>query len=210
MKLKTIYTSQFYMVFEFLFFYISVPFVANAYLDGWLIVIPLILIAAFFLFLLLRDKNFDRKVLTRLDKNFLRKSVVRVLVITILLVWFTFWIYPNLFFRYPIDEFRKYLITFFLYPIASVLPQELIYRVYYFHRYKALIPEKYLLMLSNALVFGFTHLIYGNWVAPIATFLVSWIFIFNYYKSRSLLNVSLEHYFYGLVMFTIGFGYFFK
>ena len=64
-------------------------------------------------------------------------------------------------------------------------------------------------MLSNAIIFELTHFIYDNWVAPIATFLVSWIFIFNYLKTRSLINVSLEHYFYGLIMFTIGFGYFF-
>jgi len=109
-----------------------------------------------------------------------------------------------------VEEFKKYLITFFLYPVASVIPQEIIYRVYFFHRYKELVPEKYLLMLSNAIIFGLTHFIYGNWVAPLATFLVSWIFIFNYFRTRSLMNVSLEHYFYGLIMFTVGFGFFFQ
>jgi hypothetical protein len=158
----------------------------------------------------MRDPGFDNKILYRLDKEYLRKSIVRVLVITLLLVWFTWWVFPYLFFYYPVEDFEDYLITFFLYPIASVLPQELVYRVYFFHRYKLLIPEKYLLMLSNAVVFGLTHFIYDNWVAPIATFLVSWIFIFNYYKTKSLLNVSLEHYFYGMIMFTIGFGYFFS
>ena len=133
-----------------------------------------------------------------------------MIIITILLVWFTFWIFPELFLVYPVENFQSYVITFFLYPLASVFPQEIIYRVYFFHRYHEVVPEKYLLMLSNAIVFGLAHFIYANWVAPIATFLAGWIFIYNYYQTRSLLNVSLEHYLYGLIMFTIGFGYFFQ
>ena len=210
MSLKKIYFSTAYQVVEFLLFYIFIPFIAGEFLDGWYKIIPLLIIAVFFLGLLLKDGSFDRKNLYRLDKSYLKKSVARVLIISILMVWFTWWIFPGLFFDYPLDNFKGYLITFFLYPIASVFPQELIYRVYFFHRYKQLVPEKYLLMLSNAIIFGLTHFIYGNWVAPIATFLISWIFIFNYYKTKSLLNVSLEHYFYGIIMFTIGFGYFFQ
>lgn len=210
MILKKLYSSTPYLVFEFLVFYVFIPFLANRFLDGWWKIIPLILIALLFLMLLIADAKFDKKVFFRLDRVYLKKSVVRVLVITFLMIWFTWWFFPDLFFKYPITDINAYMITFFLYPLASVLPQELIYRVYFFHRYKKLVPEKYLLMLSNAIIFGLTHFIYDNWVAPIATFLVSWIFIFNYLKTRSLLNVSLEHYFYGLVMFTIGFGYFFK
>ena len=209
MSLQDAYNSKAYMVFEFLFFYVFVPFIATAVLDGWYKVIPLLLIALFFLVLLLRDSSFDKSVFTRLDRDYIKRSVARVVVITILLIWFTWWIFPDLFFRYPVENFKNYALTFFLYPVASVLPQEIIYRVYYFHRYQSIVPEKYLLMLSNAIIFGLTHFIYDNWVAPIATFLVSWIFIFNYLTTRSLINVSLEHYFYGLIMFTIGFGYFF-
>lgn len=210
MTLKTVYFSKEYRVLEFLIFYVFVPFLADYFLDGWFKIFPLLLLAVIFLLLLLRDSGFDNKVFFRLDRIYLRKSVVRVLVITLLMVWFTWWVFPYLFFYYPVEDFEDYLITFFLYPIASVVPQEIIYRLYFFHRYKLIIPEKYLLMLSNAIVFGLTHFIYDNWVAPIATFLISWIFIFNYYKTNSLINVSIEHYFYGLIMFTIGFGYFFS
>lgn len=210
MNPKNFYYSNPYLIFEFLLFYVFIPFIANRFLDGWLKVIPLLLIAVLFFTLLLLDPRFDRKVFTRLDKVYLRRSISRVLIISLLLVWFTYWIFPDLFFHYPVEEFKKYMITFFLYPVASVIPQEIIYRVYFFHRYKELVPEKYLLMLSNAIIFGLTHFIYGNWVAPLATFLVSWIFIFNYFRTRSLMNVSLEHYFYGLIMFTVGFGFFFQ
>lgn len=210
MNLKQIYTSTPYLILEFILFYVFVPFIVNRYLGGWYKIIPLVLIAGFFFTLLYFDPSFDRRVFTRFRKGYVSKSVVRVAIITVLLVWFTWWVFPNLLLRFPIKHFESYVLTFFLYPVASVFPQEIIYRLYYFHRYEVLIPEKYLLMLSNAIIFGLTHFIYGNWVAPIATFLVSWIFIYNYYQTKSLLNVSLEHYLYGLIMFTVGFGYFFQ
>lgn len=210
MYLKKIYYSNIYMILEFLFFYVFVPFIAIRFLDGWLKVIPLLLIALFFFAILRNDPEFDERVLYRLNKQHLRRSLPRILIISILLIWFTYWIFPDLFFKYPLEDFDDYVITLFLYPLVSVIPQELVYRVYFFHRYKKIVPEKYLLMLSNAIIFGLTHWIYGNWVAPIATFLVSWIFIFTYLKSKSLLNVSLEHYIYGFIMFTVGFGYFFS
>lgn len=209
MAFKKIYNSTPYLVLELLFFYVFVPFLASIFFDGWLKVIPLVLIAVFFLALLLNDSNFDNRILFRFDRLYVVKSLTRVMLISLLLLWFTYWIFPDLFFHYPVQNLKRYLITLVIYPIASVIPQEIIYRVYFFHRYKAIVPEKFLLWLSNAIIFGLTHMIYENWVAPIATFLVSWIFIYNYYQTKSLLNVSLEHYFYGLVMFTVGFGYYF-
>lgn len=208
--LRKIYTSVPFLIFEFIVFYVFIPFIVNKYFEGWYKIVPLVLIAGTFLLLLLSDPEFDNRVFTRFRKDYAGKSVVRIVIISLLLIWFTWWIFPNLFLSFPLKNFRGYLITFFLYPVASVFPQEIIYRVYFFHRYENLIPEKYLLMLSNAIIFGLTHFIYGNWVAPIATFLVSWVFIYNYYQTKSWLNVSLEHYLYGIIMFTIGFGYFFQ
>jgi uncharacterized protein len=210
MSIKKFYTSTPFLIFEFIIFYVFVPFVVNRYLEGWYKIIPLALIALTFVILLLQDSEFDKRVFTRFRKNYVSKSVLRSLTVVLIMVWFTWWIFPDLFLRYPTRNFEGYVLTFFLYPIASVFPQEIIYRVYYFHRYETLIPEKYLLMFSNAFIFGLTHFIYGNWIAPIATFLVSWIFIYNYYQTRSLLNVSLEHYIYGIIMFTVGLGYFFQ
>lgn len=210
MSLQALYKTKPYLILEFILFYVFFPFIANRFLDGWFKIIPLFVIALFFLVLLVKDPDFDRKNLTRFEKGYLGRSISRMIVITLLLIWFTWWIFPELFFEYPVENFNSYILTFFLYPVASVFPQEIIYRVYYLHRYQPLIPEKYLLFFSNAIIFGLTHFIYSNWVAPIATFLAGWIFMHNYYRTRSLLNVSIEHYYYGLIMFTVGFGYFFQ
>lgn len=210
MNLKAIYLSATFMVGEFLLFYVFIPFITIYYFDGWLKILALLAISLLFLIFLFRDPSFDRSVFFRLDRTYLKRSIGRIVSISVLLIWFTWWVFPDLFFIYPIQNFWGYVLTIILYPVASVIPQEIIYRVYFFHRYRNLVPEKYLLMLSNAIIFGLTHFIYGNWIAPIATFLISWIFIFNYLKTKSLINVSLEHYIYGLLMFTVGFGYYFQ
>lgn len=209
MNFRGIYESVVFMIGEFLLFYVFIPFITINYFGGWPKVLVLLAISLLFLIFLWRDPTFDKSVFFRLNKTSLRRSLPRVVSISVLLIWFTWWVFPDLFFVYPLKDFDSYVLTLIVYPLMSVIPQEIIYRVYFFHRYRKLVPEQYLLMLSNAIIFGLTHLIYGNWVAPIATFLISWIFIFNYLKTKSLLNVSFEHYVYGLVMFTVGFGYYF-
>jgi len=160
MLFKKIYNSRVYTVLEFLLFFVFIPFIANRYLEDWFKIIPLIFIAVLFTILLRIDPNFDNGVFFRLNRYRLKKSVTRVIIITILLIWFTWWVFPDLLLYYPREDFEDYLITFFLYPIASVIPQEIIYRVYYFHRYQKLVPEISLLMLSIAFIFGLTHWIY--------------------------------------------------
>lgn len=209
MNIKRIYFSIPFKIGELLIFFGLAPYLTGIYLEGWKKIIPLVFIAAFFFLLLQRFSNFNNSIFFHFDKVYFTKSLPRMFLITLLIIFFTGWLFPDLLFEFPVEESKKYLITFFLYPIASVVPQEFIYRVYFFERYKNLIPAKYLLMFANALIFGLTHLIYDNWIAPIATFLAAWIFISNYFNSKSFLNVCLEHYYYGFVIFTVGLEHFF-
>jgi len=118
--LKKIYFSHIYTVFEFLLFFVFVPFIANYYLDGWLKILPLIGIALFFFILLRLDSSFEKKNLYHFNKVELKKSIPRLIVLSILLIWFTWWIFPDLLLYYPRDNFENYLITFFLYPKKPV------------------------------------------------------------------------------------------
>lgn len=211
MNIKKLYRSRNYKILEFLLFFIAVPIIFKFNtLEGWLKIIPLFLIAGFFTVLLLSDKSFDSKILYTFNFKQFRRSVYRLVVIAILIIGFTWWFYTDLLFEYIVEEPYGYMVTFFLYPIASVIPQEIIYRVYFFHRYRSIFTNKLIFVFVNAFVFGLIHVIYDNWVAPIATFLAAILFVFNYYKSRTLLNVSFEHYVYGIILFTAGLGYFFQ
>ena len=82
MSPKIIYTSKPYLVMEFIIFYVFLPFITVNFLNGWYKIIPLILIAGLFLLLLIKDPTFDKTVLTSFRKNYLGKSITRMLLIT--------------------------------------------------------------------------------------------------------------------------------
>lgn len=96
-----------------------------------------------------------------------------------------------------------------VYPVLSVLPQEIIYRVYFFERYRTLFKKDYQVVALSALSFSFLHIVYDNWWAVVLSLIGGMIFSLTYYKSRSLWLVSLEHAVYGWMVFTIGMGNYF-
>jgi membrane protease YdiL (CAAX protease family) len=96
----------------------------------------------------------------------------------------------------------------FAYPLVSVLPQELAYRVYFFQRYAPLFGSKSGMIAASAIVFGFGHIVFHNWPAVVLTLLGGLLFAKTYRRTSSLLLVSFEHALYGWAVFTIGYGEF--
>jgi membrane protease YdiL (CAAX protease family) len=96
-----------------------------------------------------------------------------------------------------------------LYPLISVYPQELLYRTFFFHRYKMLFNEKWQIITVNALLFGYIHIIFENWVAVGLTILGGFLFASMYERTRSTILVSVTHALYGDLIFTIGLGKYF-
>ena len=96
-----------------------------------------------------------------------------------------------------------------LYPALSVYPQELIYRTFFFHRYGRLIGSSRVLILVNALAFGWLHVLFRNELAVVLTVVGGFVFAHTYHKTRSTLLVSIEHALYGALIFTIGLGMYF-
>lgn len=102
-----------------------------------------------------------------------------------------------------------WLLIMFAYPVFSVLPQELVYRAFFFERYRPLFGRGVGMTAASALVFGYGHLVFHNYVAVALTFLGGWLFATTYRRSSSLFLVSVEHALYGCAIFTIGFGQYF-
>ncbi len=92
------------------------------------------------------------------------------------------------------------------YAVCSVYPQEFLYRVFFYKRYGGLILNQRLLIVFNASLFCFAHLIFLNGLVFLLTFIGGVFFALTYQKSRSLLLTSLEHSAYGLWLFTLGLG----
>jgi membrane protease YdiL (CAAX protease family) len=139
-----------------------------------------------------------------------RQAALRFLLIAILLTILTITYLPEKFLRFPVENFWLWLLVMALYPVLSAAPQELIFRSFFFTRYNDLIGGKLSAILINGLLFGFCHITFNNWIAPICSFFAGVILAHSYQQHRSLKLAVIEHALYGCLVFTIGIGgYFF-
>ena len=118
---------------------------------------------------------------------------------------------PDQFLSLPLNRPKLWRRVMLLYPVLSVVAQELIYRPFFFHRYGPLFGRsRWLLIAVNALAFGLAHIIYGSYVSLALTTVLGVILAWRYDRTRSFWAVWLEHALYGCLVFTIGLGgYFF-
>jgi uncharacterized protein len=115
---------------------------------------------------------------------------------------------PELLFGFVREKPLFWLIVMVMYPLISVVPQEIIFRRYMFDRYKTAFSPRVLVLVSGV-GFGFAHIVFGNWVAPVLCVIGGIMFAQTYARTRSLALVSLEHALYGDFIFTLGLGRYF-
>ena len=101
---------------------------------------------------------------------------------------------------------KIWIMVIFFYAFLSVVPQELLYRSYFFERYHKLFKNKNYLLTINIIVFPLAHLMFHNWMVLLVTLIGGIFFTLTYNSSKSLLLTSLEHAIYGNWLFTIGMG----
>lgn len=102
-----------------------------------------------------------------------------------------------------------WVILMALYPLLSVYPQELIYRAFLFHRYRAIFPTPWVVIFASAAAFGFMHVVFWNVPAVVLSFFGGLLFAWTYQRTQSLLVAFIEHSLYGCLIFTIGLGSYF-
>lgn len=118
--------------------------------------------------------------------------------------------HPASFLSFPRRVPDLWLTIMAVYPLLSVLPQEVVYRTFFFHRYGPLFGRRrWTAIIVNAALFGFGHIIFGNWIAVAGTFLAGLLFAYRYDSTRSLWAVWIEHSLYGCLVFTVGLGRYF-
>lgn len=183
----------------------SIPF--KSYLTTSLL--PLLcVIAIICLRLLLHDKSFKRfRLVNSKNLGALLWHSPLLFLIGIMASLFFFQAFTQLEKVVVVTEHtHRFIIILLTYPLFSVLPQELIFRTYFFHRYKRIIPAKTARILLSAFVFALAHAIYGNLWAILLAFLGGLIFAYTYAITRSTLAVVLEHSVWGLWLFAVGLG----
>ncbi len=117
---------------------------------------------------------------------------------------------PQRFLSFPRYAFDLWLTIMIAYPIISVTTQEIMYRVFFFHRYRPLFagdPQGGIFL--NAVLFSFSHIVFQNLTTLVISFLGGLLFAWRYESSRSYWALILEHSLYGNLIFTVGLGRYF-
>jgi len=200
-----------WLALEFSALFLGVPAVVAA---GWVpvLVIPLLLLMAVGCGLALRYRHqicLGDLLRPHVSGTEWRSLLLHFLIALPCLAVLLWAIKPAAMFSLMCQHTSTWLLVMLAYPIVSVLPQELIYRAFFFVRYRPLFGQGGGVLLASAAVFGFGHVVFHNWPAVILTWIGGWLFANTYQRTASLLLVSAEHALYGCAIFTIGYGNFF-
>jgi uncharacterized protein len=103
--------------------------------------------------------------------------------------------YPQSFLSFPRSNASLWLLVMAFYPLISVTTQELVYRVFFFHRYASTLNGSgWLTIAVNAMLFATMHAILFasrsavfHWEAVTFSFIGGLIFAHRFVKTRSLL-----------------------
>lgn len=204
--------EQVYLWIELIFLYLGTPlllYTQREVLDAWLMPI-LVGLGVGCAVVLWADGSFDHGRLWK--RGAFRRHLRRILLwfcpgALVVGAGFALW-RPDLLLTFPRVHTDVWLALLVTYPLLSVYPQEVIFRAFFFHRYRSLFPSRWGRVTASGLTFGFAHIVFANWVAPIVTAVIGMQFALTYARTESTLQAALEHGLWGVYAFTIGLGWF--
>jgi uncharacterized protein len=173
------------------------------------VLIPAILAGSLLcLMLLLRDPTFDRRLLGRgqVTGRALARMLARTAVGWLLLLGLVALVKPEALFGFPRTRPGLWVLVMVAYPLLSALPQELIFRTFFFHRYARLIGGTRARLVVSAVLFGYAHIVLHNLPSVILSTVGGLLFAATYQRTRSTLVAALEHALYGCFVFSVGLG----
>ena len=171
--------------------------------------LPVLFVAAWLcLTVLWRDPTFQRDQLWRREQlwTWLRGPLALALAAGTLLAVGVYLVEPRHLFDLPRNSPWRWALVMLLYPTLSVVPQELVFRSFFFHRYGRLFGSPWVTTVASATAFAWAHIVLMNELAVVLTLLGGWLFARTYLRTRSLLATAVEHAAYGCLLFTVGLG----
>ena len=191
---------------EFFFIFLALPSIIF-FLDSTLIVFTtLYLVFILSTVILYFDKTF---LFASMKKKIDWKFIIIFSIIFLCLGYFyILLVNRDLLFIFPKTNFKLWLIVIFIYPFLSVIPQEIVYRVFFFQRYFPKINSIYFAIALNLIVFSYGHIVFNNLHAMLITAIVSPIFAYAYLR-KSFLTCVVLHSLGGQIIFTLGLGKYF-
>jgi uncharacterized protein len=202
---------RWYLGVEFGVVYFGLVVVYSLFFRGTSPIPVLVVLGGGALWYLLRSRRFDRRNLWRASAlpGSLRPMLLLWAVTAVGCAVVVLLTQPSSFLILPRTNPGLWALIMVGYPLASVYPQELLFRAFVFERYAPLFGDGYVMVAASAAAFGFVHIAFGNWVAVVLSAAGGVIFANRYRRTRSLLAVGVEHSLYGLLMFTVGLGQYF-
>ncbi|MDO5658027.1 MAG: CPBP family glutamic-type intramembrane protease [Paracoccus sp. (in: a-proteobacteria)] len=194
---------------EFIALYIGGPLAIALFLPPAQMFTALFALTGAGLFLLWRTGGFDwRQTVrgwSRIDWRLVGAVGLATVVAGLAVLWLTA---PEAIFFLPRHEPRLMLMIMALYPLLSALPQELIFRPLFFHRYGRLMPDMRTAIMVNAAVFALAHLMYWSVIVGLFTFVGGVIFARSYVQ-RGMPEAWVLHAVAGNLIFLVGLGIYF-
>lgn len=194
---------------EFAALYVGAPLVIALFMPGRLLFPALALFSAAGMALLWLTGGFDWRGLVRGWSRLPWREILGMILITTAIgaaiLWF---VRPGAIFHMARERPGFMLVIWVLYPILSALPQELIFRPLFFHRYGAILPAGRAAIALNAGVFAFAHLMYWSLVVTVLTFVGGWVFARAYLKF-GFPAAWVLHAVAGNALFAVGMGVYF-
>lgn len=161
----------------------------------------------YIIYILLKVEQIKIEISTNINWIFFwKQTIYKLLIIMFLTTLFVWLSNKDLLFNVLINKPILWGFIVFVYSFFSVFPQELIYRRFFFQRYKSLFKSSNQFMFLNAIIFSLGHIFFRNSLVIVLTFLGGLLFAFTYNKTKSTLLVSIEHALYGSWLFTVGMG----
>lgn len=194
---------------EFLLLFVTPPLLVVSGLLPKSAIMPLLWAVSLYAYLLLRSSRIKVLALD-VERQELYDVLKRFLLIGSVITLFTLLYQPGIFLYLPKADPWQWLAVMLFYPLFSAFVQELLFRGFFFYRYRKFFKDRPLLLVTlNALLFAYVHIVFGNWIAVIFTFFGGFLFAHTYLKSRSLLLTAIEHSLYGNLLYTLGVGEYF-
>lgn len=207
-----ILTHNIYKIIELILLSSIIPYIVLV-LKLFNLIIPVLLLVCVYCIIIycIENRNFSSefKKIFNININILIRIIIRWMFASLILLIITFYFFNEKFFIIQNNKPEILWKIMILYPIFSALPQEFIFCKFFFYRYKSIFKSDNNLVISSALFFAITHILFLNFIAPILSFIGGLLFANTYNKHRSLLLVSIEHGLYGNTLFFIGLGWYF-
>ena len=197
------------LAIEFVVFFWIAPFAIAAAPSRYAPPIPILWIAAILALLALRrSQDADRSMLwgARGILPGLKGVLLRFSIFGPLMVGFAWLMEPEHFLSLPRERPTVWIAILLLYPIFSVVPQGIVYRSFFCHRYRPLFGEGWVMIIVAAASFAIAHVVMRRWEPVLMTFMGGMVMTSTLLRRRSGLLADVEHAFYGDLAFTLGLG----